>query len=95
MAALRIVPIGLAIPRPAMSGADPWIGSYKPDVGLNEGEEGTEGAPASDAEGRRPSEPGITLDSSERLAAKTQVQNSAGVREIMKLTYHRTDFQLR
>lgn len=27
MAALRIVPIGLAIPWPAMSGAEPWIGS--------------------------------------------------------------------
>jgi hypothetical protein len=52
---------------PAMSGAEPWIGSYSPDVGLKEGEEGIEGAPASDAEGRRPREPGITLHSSERL----------------------------
>jgi hypothetical protein len=28
MAALRIVPSGFAIPLPAMSGAEPWIGSY-------------------------------------------------------------------
>lgn len=67
MAALRIVPIGFAMFFPAMSGAEPWIGSYSPDVGLKEGEEGIEGAPASDAEGRRPREPGITLHSSERL----------------------------
>ena len=30
MAAARIVASGLAIPLPAMSGAEPWIGSYKP-----------------------------------------------------------------
>lgn len=60
IAALSIVPIGLAIPFPAMSGAEPWIGSYKPRVGLNS-LEGKDGAPASDAEGRRPREPGMTL----------------------------------
>ena len=27
MAALRMAPMGLATPRPAMSGADPWMGS--------------------------------------------------------------------
>jgi hypothetical protein len=36
-------------------------------VGLKEGEEGCEGAPASDADGRSPREPGMILDSSERL----------------------------
>ncbi len=66
MAALRMVPIGLAMPIPAISGADPCIGSYRPEVGLKSAE-GAEGAPASDAEGRRPREPGITLDWSERL----------------------------
>ena len=61
--------MGLAIPRPAMSGAEPWIGSYRPGVDLKSGERAsaTEGAPARDAEGRRPRDPGMTLDSSERL----------------------------
>lgn len=36
-------------------------------MGLKEGEEGCEGAPASDADGRSPREPGMTLASSERL----------------------------
>jgi hypothetical protein len=36
-------------------------------VGVKEGEEGSEGAPASEADGRSPREPGIILDSSERL----------------------------
>jgi hypothetical protein len=27
IATLRIAPMGFAMPRPAMSGADPWIGS--------------------------------------------------------------------
>lgn len=55
------------MPLPAMSGAEPCMGSYRPGVGLNEGEDGTQGAPARDAEGRRPRDPGMTLDSSERL----------------------------
>ena len=50
-----------------MSGAEPWMGSYSPEVGLNPGEDGMEGAPASDADGRRPRDPGMTLDSSDRL----------------------------
>ena len=36
-------------------------------MGLKEGEEGSEGALASDADGRSPREPGITLVSSDRL----------------------------
>lgn len=36
-------------------------------MGLKSDAEGEEGAPARDAEGRRPSEPGMTLDWSERL----------------------------
>ena len=36
-------------------------------MGLKEGEEGREGAPASDADGRSPREPGMTLVSSESL----------------------------
>ena len=32
IAADRIVPIGLAMSWPAMSGAEPWIGSYSPNV---------------------------------------------------------------
>jgi hypothetical protein len=67
MAALRIVPIGLAIPFPAMSGAEPWIGSYMPEVGLKEGFEANAGAPARDADGSNPKEPGITLVSSDKL----------------------------
>lgn len=66
IAPLSIVPIGFAIPLPAMSGADPWMGSYKPSVGLKS-LEGNDGAPARDAEGRRPKEPGMTLAWSERL----------------------------
>ncbi len=59
--------MGLAIPLPAMSGAEPWMGSYNPAVGLKSVAEGEEGAPAREAEGSRPSEPGMTLDWSERL----------------------------
>jgi hypothetical protein len=43
------------------------MGSYKPGVGLKFGEDGDEGAPANEAEGKRPSDPGMTLDWSERL----------------------------
>lgn len=64
MAALRIVPMGLAIPWPAMSGAEPWMGSYSPNVVLSVT---LDGGPARDADGKSPSEPGMTLASSERL----------------------------
>lgn len=38
-----------------------------PDTGLNDGSKGDDGAPAKDAEGNKPREPGMTLVSSERL----------------------------
>ena len=47
------------------------MGSYSPEVGLNPGEDGMEGAPASDADGRRPRDPGMTLDSSDKLCHLT------------------------
>lgn len=50
-----------------MSGAEPWIGSYKPVVGLKFAAVGAVGAPAREAEGRRPSDPGMTLDWSDNL----------------------------
>ena len=70
-AELRMVPIGLAIPCPVISGAEPWIGSYKPVVVLKSGALKSEivGAPAREAEGNNPREPGMTLDSSERLVS--------------------------
>ena len=42
-----MVPTGLAIPRPAISGAEPWMGSYKPRL-----------PSPREAEGSNPSEPG-------------------------------------
>lgn len=57
-----ICPIGFTIPRPAMSGAVPWTGSYRPLTGA------PPGGPDRDADGSRPSEPGIVLDSSERIS---------------------------
>ena len=48
-----VIPIGLAIPFPAMSGALPCIGSYKPSWDA-----------LSEAEGRTPIEPGSTAASS-------------------------------
>jgi len=73
-AELRIVPIGLAIPCPAISGAEPWMGSYNPVVVLKSGALKSEivGAPAREAEGNNPREPGMTLDSSERLGCRQQ-----------------------
>ena len=50
------------MPCPAISGADPWIGSYNPEHRLP-----FSGAPANEAEGRRPKEPGMTLLSSDKL----------------------------
>ena len=52
IAAERIVPIGLATSWPAMSGAEPWIGSYSPNVPC-----AVRRSP-SDADGSIPSEPG-------------------------------------
>ena len=43
------------------------MGSYKPVVGLKFAAVGAVGAPAREAEGSRPSEPGMTLDWSDRL----------------------------
>ncbi|KAI3479485.1 hypothetical protein L1887_58443 [Cichorium endivia] len=63
MAADRIVPTGLAMPRPAMSGAEPWMGSYRPLHLLL-----PSGRPESEAEGSRPSAPGMTDDSSDKMS---------------------------
>eukprot|EP00755_Sulcionema_specki_P013122 Sspe_Gene.53155::Locus_29407_Transcript_1_1_Confidence_1.000_Length_1348::g.53155::m.53155 len=60
MAALRMAAMGLAFPCPAMSGAEPWMGSYKP---------GVPGSPRL-AEGRSPREPARTDPSSERMSPK-------------------------
>ena len=78
-AALRIVPTGLAIPCPAISGAEPWMGSYNPGVVLKSGELKSEivGAPAREAEGNNPREPGMTLDSSESLVSSKKCQTAA------------------
>eukprot|EP00834_Sanchytrium_tribonematis_P000713 NODE_13_length_54415_cov_0.522424.p47 type:complete len:122 gc:universal NODE_13_length_54415_cov_0.522424:27501-27136(-) len=56
---LKIVPIGLHIPFPAISGAHPWIGSYKPLHG---------GTPHTEADGRHPIEPQSTDISSLRIS---------------------------
>ena len=71
IAALRIVPQGLAIPRPAMSGADPWMGSYNPTL-----------VSPSDAEGNKPSDPTSIDASSVRMSPNmfsvTRTSNSRG-----------------
>lgn len=71
-----MVPIGLATPFPAISGAEPWMGSYNPGVVLKSGALKSEivGAPAREAEGNNPREPGMTLDSSERLVSSAECQ---------------------
>jgi len=56
MATVAMAPMGFATSRPAMSGADPWIGSNRP------------GPEPSEAEGRRPSEPASTAASSLRMS---------------------------
>ena len=56
MAADRIVPNGLAMPCPAMSGADPWIGSYK------------EVPVPMEADGNNPRDPEITAPSSLKIS---------------------------
>ncbi len=58
----RIVPSGLATSRPAMSGADPWMGSYRPWRPW-----AVDRVP-SEAEGNMPSEPAITAASSDRMS---------------------------
>ena len=73
IAADRIVAIGLALSWPAMSGAEPWTGSYMPKLPV-----------ASEAEGSMPIEPVIWLASSERMSPKmllvTMTSNCFGSR---------------
>ena len=73
IAAERMVPIGLARSRPAMSGAEPWIGSYTPKESSRRL-----------AEGIMPIEPTIMLDSSERMSPNmfsvTSTSNCEGSR---------------
>ncbi|SPJ31461.1 hypothetical protein TRM7615_05004 [Falsiruegeria mediterranea M17] len=61
MATDKIAPIGLAMPRPEMSGALPWVGSYRPPfTGL-----ASRAAAGSVAEGNIPNDPEITAIRSE------------------------------
>ncbi len=57
MAAARMAASGLATPVPAMSGAEPWTGSYSPG-----------GRSPSEADGSIPIEPGIIDASSVRMS---------------------------
>ena len=59
IATLRIIAIGFAFPWPAMSGAEPWIGSYMPKPSA-----------LRLAEPSMPSEPASTLASSLRMSPK-------------------------
>jgi len=52
------------------------MGSYRPGVGLNEGSEGDVGASARDAEGNKPSEPGMILASSDKLQTKLRYERT-------------------
>ena len=76
IAADRIVPIGLARSWPARCGAEPWIGSYMPNVPCS-----VRRSP-SDADGSNPREPASTLASSDRMSPNrfsvTSTSNSAG-----------------
>ena len=78
IAADRIVPIGLARSRPAMSGAEPWIGSYRPNVPCS-----VRRSP-SDADGSIPRLPARTAASSDRMSPNrfsvTITSKSAGRR---------------
>ena len=78
IAADRIVPIGFAMSRPAMSGAEPWIGSYRPNVPWS-----VRRSP-SDADGSTPRLPASTEASSERMSPNrfsvTMTSKSAGRR---------------
>ena len=62
IAADRIVPSGFARSWPAMSGAEPWIGSYRP------WRPWAVSRVPSDADGSIPSEPAITAASSDRMS---------------------------
>ena len=55
------------------------MGSYKPGVVLKSAELKSEivGAPAREAEGNSPKEPGMTLDSSERLVLSANPQENS------------------
>ena len=57
MATDRMVAMGLALSWPAMSGAEPWMGSYRPGA-----------ASPIEAEGSRPMEPVTMEASSERMS---------------------------
>src|SRR5205823_987242 len=73
IAAARIVPNGFATPFPAMSGAEPWIGSYRPRL-----------PSPSDALGSMPIDPAIIAASSLRMSPNmfsvTMTSNCAGLR---------------
>ena len=70
------MPIGLARSWPAMSGAEPWIGSYSPNVPC------AVFRSPSDADGSIPSEPASTPASSDRMSPNrfsvTRTSNQAG-----------------
>ena len=72
------MPIGFAMSRPAMSGADPWMGSYSPNVPC-----AVVRSP-SDADGSIPRLPASTAASSERMSPNrfsvTMTSKSAGRR---------------
>jgi len=57
-----------------MSGAEPWMGSYRPGAVCVEG--AVKGGLAKDADGKRPRDPGITLDWSDRLRDRQTHQNN-------------------
>ena len=57
----------MAMPWPAMSGALPWMGSYRPGTVPSEA---VPGRPARLAEGSMPSEPDRTAASSEMMSPK-------------------------
>ena len=65
MAMLRMDPMGLAMPFPAMSGAVPWIGSYIPTDGCP-----STGTPARLADGSIPIDAPSTDASSVRMSPK-------------------------
>ena len=73
IAADRIVASGLALPCPAMSGAEPWMGSNRPGLPVPR-----------EAEGSIPMEPVMTEASSERMSPKrlpvTMTSNCEGSR---------------
>lgn len=62
-------------------------------MGLKCSEEGEQGAPAREAEGRRPKDPGITLDWSERLIEIGMNRCGKKNKVEEKLTCHRISSQ--